>query len=96
MEAIANQNTLLIEETLRFANEAFGKRQRVKKIRVCHRGVLTGEVVSDLLAQNEIGEHLARDIRRNREHIVTTASPSIFTRMPGQSRSIWTMWSWVV
>ena len=70
MEAIAHQNTLLIEENrmIRKANEALSKRRRARKARVCHGGVLTGEDVSDILAQKEIEEHLARDIRRNRDY----------------------------
>ena len=70
MEAIAHQNTLLIEENrmIRKANEALSKRRRAKKARVCHGGVLTGEDVSDILAQKEIEEQLARDIRRNRDY----------------------------
>ena len=67
MEAIAHQNTLLIEENrmIRKANEALSKRRRAKKARICHGDVLTGEDVSDVLAQKEIEEQLARDIRRN-------------------------------
>lgn len=90
MEAIAHQNTLLIEENRMIwkANKALSKRRRAKKARVCHGGVLTGEDVSDILAQKGIEEQLARDIRRNRDYkgggggrlygdVVTAVSPGI-------------------
>lgn len=53
---------------IRKANEALSKRRRAKKARICHGSVLTGEEISDILAQKEIDKRLARDIRRNRDY----------------------------
>lgn len=68
MEAMAHEMTLIKEENynLRKANEALSKRRRAKKTRVRQGGALTMEDAHDILAQKEVNEQVARDIRENR------------------------------
>jgi hypothetical protein len=68
VEKMAHEMTLLKAEAhnLRKANEALSKRRRAKRTRVRQGGPLTGEDARDILAQKEVNEQVAQDMRENR------------------------------
>ena len=64
---MAHSVTLLTAENhdLRRANEALSRRRRAKKTRVQRGGTLTVSDTQDILAQSEVGEQVAREMREN-------------------------------
>ena len=60
---LAYKNTLLAIKvhSLRAANQALSKRRHAKKTRIRQGGVLTGEEVQDILAQEEANAQIQRD-----------------------------------
>ena len=64
---MAHSVTLLAAETqeLRKANEALSRRRRAKRTRVQRGGTLAVGDAQDILAQNEVGEQVAREMREN-------------------------------
>ena len=68
IERLAYKNTLLAAKvhSLRAANQALSKRRYAKKTCIRQGGVLIGEEVQDILAQEEANAQIQRDKREMR------------------------------